>query len=123
MLGLDDLKQQKGMPEPTEEATVEDAKLEPTPGIDVSELDLLAIGRAVGLDTLDRVKKNSTRLEHLMSWARSQGANDQLGLVAEIRSLIHRLGSPSIHDLYVYTRLDTERTEAINKMRKMEKPL
>jgi len=122
MLGLDDLKTKKGLPETTEEATTEEAKMEPTPGVDASELDMLAVGRAMGMENLQQVKKNGTRLANIMTWARDRGANDQLGLVAEIKSLIHRLGSPSIHDLYVYTRLDMDRRDAEGKMRKMEKP-
>lgn len=52
-----------------------------------------------------------------------KGAKDQLGMVAAVSALKHRLGSRSIHDLYVYTRLDIDRMETENKMRKMEKPL
>lgn len=122
MKGLDDLisgpqpeQPNAGPAEPTD-------KLEPTPGVDANELDLLAVGRAVGMETLERVKKNSFRLQHLMDWAKQQGVNDQLGLVAEIKHLMHRLGSPSIHDLYVYTRLDMERMAAEGKMKKMEVP-
>lgn len=117
MKGLDDL---KGQPVEEAEESVPSDKLEPTPGIDVRDLDMLAVGRALGMNNIEQVKKNELRVSYLIDWAKSKGANDQLGLVAEIKGLIHRLGSPSIHDLYVYTRLDTRKTETEDKMGKME---
>lgn len=123
MLGLDDLKSQSeekvevGKPEePT-------GRVEPTPGIDARDLDMLAVGRAVGMETLEHIKKNEGRVQQVMEWARQKGATDQLGYVAEVKGLMHRLGTRSIHDLYVYTRLDMDRMATESKMRKMEKPL
>jgi hypothetical protein len=109
------------MDEPHNEIPPEEQRqAEPTAGVDARDLDMLNVGRSFGLENIKDVKKNELRLNHLMNWAKAKGAKDDLGMIAELRGLQHKLGSRSIHDLYVYTRLDIERMETEGKMSKME---
>lgn len=56
MLGLDDLKSKEEKVE-VGKKDPESTKIEPTPGIDARDLDMLNVGRALGMEKLEDVKK------------------------------------------------------------------
>lgn len=96
-----------------------------TPVGSLDDMDRYAIGRAVGLNNFDEIKKYQDQIKRLHEWARMKGAKDREDSVWQIKQLANRIGGPTIGNnwaqhLSTYAHLEMERMGLDTQLRSME---
>lgn len=87
--------------------------------------DMLAYGRAVGINNFDEADEYKDKLNILKKWAKAKGAKDLPDALWQIRQLQTRLGGPKFGQtmaeyLAQYAYLELERMTVDNQLKHFE---
>lgn len=111
-----------------DEDNVQVGKQEETRALNVpqdGELEGLAIGRSLGIDSFKELKKFAKETKQLTDWARMKGAKDIPDMIWQVKQLASRIGGPSIgthtiQNLSTYAYLEMERNRIEKQMKEFE---
>lgn len=91
----------------------------PVNGFSNGEVDKMAVGQLLGLETHSEQAKYSDQLDEIVAWAKQEGYKDTQELRWIVRSLQDRLGSPPITEKwvtrvsrYAHLSMETQKLEA-----------
>lgn len=80
----------------------------------IDDTSKLQIAHALGLESLEDIKKYQDQIARLTEWGKAKGAKDTLDLIWQIKDLANRIGGPrfgenNVRNLSTYAYLELER--------------